>query len=128
MRALLLLLALGGPALAQEPNCAAPQTQADMTQCAGIAYRMADEDLNLAYQMTLKTFADFAAADPELGEGGVEAVRQAQRAWIAYRDAACTAEAWSYRGGSMEPMVLANCLERLTRARTEDLRLIGETN
>jgi uncharacterized protein YecT (DUF1311 family) len=128
MKAAILLVALAVPALAQQPNCADPQTQADMTQCAGIAYRMADEDLNLAYELTLKAYADFEADDPELGKGAVEAVRQAQRAWIAYRDAACAAEAWSYRGGSIEPMVLANCLERLTRARTEDLRLIGEAH
>lgn len=128
MRALVLLLAFPAAAMAQEPDCTAPQTQADMTQCAGIAFKMADEDLNLAYRLALKTYGDFETDEPEAGKGGVEALKQAQRAWITFRDAACAVEAWPYRGGSIEPMVVANCMERLTRVRTEDLRLIGETN
>lgn len=124
----MLLLALSGAAMAAEPDCTAPQTQADMTQCAGIAFKMADEDLNLAYRLALKTYGDFDQDDPQAGGGGVEALKQAQRDWIAFRDSACAVEGWPYRGGSMEPMVVANCMERLTRARTEDLRLIGETN
>ena len=55
-------------------------------------------------------------------------LRDAQRAWITYRDLACAAESTLVRGGSMEPLMYYSCLERETRSRTESLRIFGETN
>jgi uncharacterized protein YecT (DUF1311 family) len=47
---------------------------------------------------------------------------------VTFRDKACEAEGAQYRGGSIEPMIVAGCLARLTRQRGEDLKALAETN
>ena len=55
-----------------------------------------------------------------------EALREAQRAWIRFRDAECDFRTFSSRMGSIYPTLRAGCLEDLTRARTEQLREAGQ--
>jgi uncharacterized protein YecT (DUF1311 family) len=50
-----------------------------------------------------------------------EALLASQRAWLHFRDAHCRAESYYVRGGSMEPMVLGQCLAQVTVARTKQL-------
>ncbi len=105
-------------AQAQKLDCTSPQTQSAMNQCAGLAFQDADIALNDAY-------GDAVAVASDGGDdgGSEERLRAAQRAWIEYRDLACEAEAPSSpMAGSMQPMLYSYCLERLTNARTEDLR------
>jgi uncharacterized protein YecT (DUF1311 family) len=129
MRLLLALVLVPLPALAQDGavNCAEAVTQVDMTYCADRAWKLADEDLNLAYGFAQTMMKQIDAALPQDQRGAEQALREAQRAWIAFRDAGCKAEAYRVAGGSMQPMVVATCLERVTRARTEELRMLGET-
>lgn len=129
MRLLLALLLVPLPALAQENtvNCAEAVTQVDMTYCADRAWKLADEDLNLAYGFAQAMMKQIDAALPQDQRGAEQALREAQRAWIGFRDAGCKAEGYRAAGGSMQPMVVASCLERVTRARTEELRMLGET-
>lgn len=108
-------LTAAGAAVAQEVDCGAAVTQQDMNFCAAEEYRAADADLNAVWRRTV-TWAE--------GAGLEEDLRAAQRAWIAFRDAACGVEAAVYAGGSMAPLVKATCLTRLTRARTADLVLL----
>lgn len=123
MRLLALALLLPLPALA---DCADPQTQVEMTRCAGAALRAADEDLNATYKLAIGVMRSWDADLPKKQRGAEEALRQAQRAWLPYRDATCANEAFFYKGGSMEALVRAYCLERMTRARTEEIRAIAE--
>ena len=113
-RALPLLLCAGAlPAAAQD--CANATTQTEMNACAAAAYQGADDRLNGVYKQ--------AAAAARLSGGEAPAqLLAAQRAWIGYRDAACAAEAGLYAGGTMQPLVQANCMKTLTERRTEDLR------
>ncbi len=120
------LCALAAGAQAQAVNCAAPVTQMDMNACADRAWTLADEDLNLAYGMARSLMRQTDAALPQADRGAEAALRDAQRAWVVFRDAACKAEGYLYVGGTIRPMVVSLCLERLTRARTEDLRAIAE--
>ena len=46
----------------------------------------------------------------------------AQKAWLAFRDAECDFEAAGARGGSIQPMIVAQCRTRLTEARSGALR------
>ena len=46
----------------------------------------------------------------------------AQRAWIAYRDAECNFSSANAEGGSVYPMVVSTCLDDLTKARTDTLK------
>jgi uncharacterized protein YecT (DUF1311 family) len=140
MRAVLLSAALLSAQAAAAQDVRGPQvdcmaedlTQSEMTFCAGQAFEAADGDLNLAYglAMTQARVMDEAnaLAGLETPMTTEEALRDAQRKWIAFRDAACSAEAMLAAGGTAQPMIGTLCMERLTRTRTEDLRLFGEVN
>ena len=105
-------------AAAQADNCDTTMAQQEMNRCADLAFQAADGELNDAY-------ADAVAFARELdsaGAGGVEdRLRKAQRAWVAYRDAACDADAFLFDGGSMQPLIYSSCLSRLTELRRADL-------
>ncbi len=106
-----------------------------MNVCSYQAYQAADEDLNLAYEMARDSLKqvdqDIAAGNGIAKEGdekGVILLRDAQRAWIVYRDKFCAAEGHMYSGGSIRPLIENTCKEALTRQRTEELRTAFETN
>ena len=124
MLAFVLPAVLAMPALAQAPDCAEAVTQADLNACTHAEWQAADAELNAAYGVAMAQMKALDAAYPEAERGAVAALRQAQRNWIAFRDAACEAEAWTVRGGSMEPMVRFGCLGRLTAARSMDLQAL----
>ena len=127
---LLLALALQGSfdARAREYHCSAPETQSqmEMNMCAEVDFERADADLNAAWR---EAIAAARAADREIDrhydQRPTEEVkmREAQRAWLIFRDAQCTVEGYGEaRGGSMEPMVYSGCRARLTRERIVQLR------
>ena len=121
-----LLAALVGlvavPAWAKDP-CEGAVTQLDLNLCTDAAFRAADEALNRAYGDAIEAARRYDASP----EGQAEAtLRAAQRAWIAYRDAACAAEAALWEGGSAQPMIRSGCLARLTDQRTDDLKAYAE--
>lgn len=122
------LAAFALPGLAEQVDCANAVTQQDMNFCADQAWRLADQDLNLAYGIARSQMQQIDAALSEGDRGAELSLRTAQRAWITFRDAACDAEGFSSFGGSIRPMIVSLCLERLTRARTDDLRLFAEPN
>lgn len=106
-------------------NCAEPQTQMEMTQCAGEDYDKADKELNTEYQKLRKLLAERDKAADENGKGAVDALVAAQRAWVAYRDANCDLTGFQARGGSMEPQIVASCLAQMSRDRTRDLKTLS---
>ncbi len=116
------------PAMAQDVDCSAPEIQMEMTYCAEKAWEAADGDLNHAYGIARRYMANLDADLPDDLKGAADTLRDAQRAWIAFRDKACEAEAYQARGGSMEPMLIYICFERMTRQRTEELRAMAEEN
>lgn len=127
------LAGLGSSAWAQEepqPDCENPMTQLDMNICAGEDFSQADAALNAVYGDVTAAMRD---KDSELEElspdlvGAVDALKKAQRAWIAYRDGHCELAGFEARGGSMESMLVSGCMAELTRARTKELEsLLGE--
>ena len=62
------------PVAAQEPNCKEPQTQADMTICAGKDYEKADKELNVAYQKLRKLLIERDKAADADGKGATDAL------------------------------------------------------
>lgn len=108
--AFLLLLPL--PALAAE-DCSRLATQLEMNTCAGRNLDVADAALNDAYRKIVVRLAQDTEAIGQL--------RAAQRAWIAFRDAECAFAASSVEGGSIYPMIHADCLREATEARTAAL-------
>ena len=107
-----------------QAGCANPQTQAAMTECAGIEYRRADAVMTEAWKATNARMKQRDAANPTRGGGFgyAAALLESQRAWLRFRDTQCVVEGGRYAGGSMQPMVQAQCRTRLTRDRTRQLR------
>ena len=110
-------------------------TQMHMNHCSYLAYQAADGDLNLAYGLARDSLkrndANVVETYGELPEGyqsGVVTLRDAQRAWISFRDLSCQAEGQQYYGGSIRPLIENSCKESLTRQRTEQLRAAFEEN
>lgn len=123
--AVLALLMPGLPLWAQDVNCVSPTTQYEMTACASIIYDAADSDLNRVYkqaQSQMRAMDQGLRADEV---AGAVILSDAQRAWIPFRDQACEAESLLARGGTLQSQILYECLTRLTRNRTDDLRLIA---
>jgi uncharacterized protein YecT (DUF1311 family) len=118
------------PATAQqEPNCNNPVTQLEMNSCAWQAYQAADGDLNFDYKRAIEYLKKIDAEYlPEGAVPGAIMLRDAQRAWLPFRDKNCEVATLAFRGGSIVPMIRAACLEDMTRARSEQLRMIWEEN
>lgn len=115
MGALALILALTLPLEAEAQSaadCISPQTQLLMNMCAARDYEQADAALNAAWGPA-RSYAR------QIGQG--DALLKAQRAWLAYRDAACEVQASPYEGGSIQPLIWFSCLSELTAERTRML-------
>ena len=97
----------------QKPKpCEDAQTQAEMNICWGNEYKKADAALNKAYQQLSAMLDD---------EQKVQ-LKNAENAWIKYRDANCEFAADQYKGGSIRPMIAAICLADVTNSRTTELK------
>lgn len=124
--------AANGVAAEDMPDCIDPQSQMEMTYCAGVDYEKADAELNAIWPdiVAAAKSNDEYVGDMARDRGVptmVEALRSAQRAWITFRDAQCEFEAYEAFGGTAQPMIGSMCLARLTRERIEVLARILET-
>ena len=96
-------------------ECAAPDTQKRMNDCA--------------YEDFLAASAGYAegnkAVSGKLSGKQRELFQRSQKAWIAYRTAACDFESSAVQGGSAYGMVKWQCAARMTRARVVELTAMG---
>ena len=122
---ILLALALTAQPINVE-HCRDPQTQVEMNACAARDFGIANEALNQVYQQAVTSARQMdAEIDREFDQRPTaEAkLREAQRAWVTFRDAHCTWQGYGEaRGGSMEPMSYNACRTSVTRQRTAQLR------
>jgi uncharacterized protein YecT (DUF1311 family) len=123
------------PSQASSNPCDRVNTQTEMNQCTGDEYRKADAHLNAVYQKLLaslkKNVADAQKANDAQRKGNVEDALQnlkaAEKAWLVYREGHCAAAKQQYEGGSISPMVYANCMQLVTNHRIEELKAAYET-
>lgn len=80
------------------------QTTLGMNQCLAAERDLWDARLNDAYRLGMDRVTPVRA----------EALREMQRRWIAFRDAACNYEAARYDGGSLAGTVRLQCQMELT--------------
>ena len=112
------LLLAGIPARAQHMNekdspCAGIAGTADLVDCLSKAKDSSDAKLNSLYKNLRQ----------KLDPSDAERLTRAQRLWIQYRDANCSAERELYdRGTAAWPAYLA-CFEAMTRMRTKELEV-----
>ena len=105
------------------PDCDDPATQTEMNRCAVIAYQASDAELNDQWAVTAADMKqrDVGAID-DGRPGYFDTLLASQRAWLAYRDAHCTAVGYYARGGTLESLLVSTCKTDLTEQRTRDLR------
>jgi len=101
-------------AFSQQQPCGNASTQAAMNQCEAASYDHADAELNATYKTALARLKTDKAQHQRLVA--------AQRAWIAFRDAECALATGNADGGSVYPMLMAQCMADLTTRRTAALR------
>ncbi len=107
-------------------DCTDPQVQMEMNYCAGEAYKAADARLNAVYKKAMAAMKQIDGYLDEDQRGAADALREAQRAWIPFRDKACEAEGYLVSGGSMQPLIIYECLTKLTGQRIGQLNFLVE--
>jgi uncharacterized protein YecT (DUF1311 family) len=117
-----LLLAVSAaqiPSHAQHTNekdapCAGVVVTADLSRCLSRARDSADAKLHAAYNQI----------HDKLETADAQRLTAAERSWIQYRDANCSAERELYAGGTASAPAHLACLEAMTRARTKELEIV----
>lgn len=99
-RTLIAAAALLASGAAWADDCSNANTQTEMNQCAAAQYQAADKKLNETWQQALKR----ASGQQQ------ELLKKAQQAWISLRDADCAFLASGAEGGSMQPMLISQCI------------------
>lgn len=108
------VMALAMPAFvfAQDKCYDDAKDQASMNECADAAFKESDKKLNELYKQIEARLSDDADTKKLL--------IQAQRDWVKFRDAECSFQTAGAAGGSMTPMLIAQCMDGLAQARVKD--------
>jgi uncharacterized protein YecT (DUF1311 family) len=110
-----LLCAAAAPAQekpAEKHPCEDAKTQYDLNICYDKQFKAADAELNRVYNRLAS----------KLGAAERAKLKTSEVSWLKYRDDNCDYEAFLYEGGTIQPSIYSSCLERVTRARTAELR------
>jgi len=93
------------------------RTQNELNQCAGSAFEKADAEMNRVYQPLM-------SATARRGESYQQKLKEAQQAWLKYRDATCESEAAINAEGTIYPTAYNYCLAQVTTERTKRLAMM----
>lgn len=99
-----------------------------MVNCQTVEFRFWEQRMTLAYNELLEAYRD---GDTDAFEYSpyklAPMLREAQKAWIEYRDRHCEVfERFRYRGGSMGRLTAASCLNDMTAQRAQELAMLLE--
>jgi len=98
-----------------EPNspCAGIVITSDLTSCLSKAREKTDAQLN----------AQYTSLHKRLDPADRQRLTAAERSWVQYRDANCSAEQELYAEGTARYPAYYGCLEAMTRARIKELKI-----
>lgn len=88
------------------------QSQLEMNESSQKNYKVADTELNKLYKVLMG----------KLDQNEKPLLIASQKDWIKFRDSNCKFEGAMYEGGSMQPMVVTNCLESTTLKRNSEIK------
>lgn len=91
----------------------------DMNNCNDEAIRASDAILNKVYQQVV---AQAKGLDKNQQTETLKRLVNAERSWIAFRDAECLSEAAADLGGTLEGVEYGDCIQHLTKERIVQLR------
>ena len=124
--AALALVAAAGTAHAAT-DCKDPQSNIEMKICAEQDWKKADAELNVAYDKAVAAAREsYRSTKTNPGYENMpdsEAMlRDAQRAWVTFRDANCKYQYQVYYGGSHAGLAHLLCMADMTKSRRDELR------
>ncbi len=88
-------------------------TTLEMRQCAARKYKQVDDELNKTYRLLMSKLDN---------EGHKSSLKTAQQAWLKYRDTNCEFVSYLYRGGSIAPVIVTDCMTNMTTARIIEMK------
>jgi uncharacterized protein YecT (DUF1311 family) len=100
-----LLFFLHSPAVAVENSCKDLQTQFELSQCALTELDKANTSLNVVYKKLMLKLTPKEKSQ----------LRNAERAWITYRDNMCDFVGLGVEGGSMQGMIISLCQTEIVK-------------
>lgn len=105
---------LSASGFAQKPKdpCDHPQETSEIQRCSGVAWQEADTQLNQTYRQLVALLS--------LEEK--ESLKNAQQAWLKFRDLHCEFQTYKNKGGTLQGTFQRYCQADLTRARTKQLK------
>jgi uncharacterized protein YecT (DUF1311 family) len=112
MSLLALLLLLAAPAT---PDCRRAVTQPELNACADEELKRADDRLNRQWRLVVARLERQGELDR------LQRLREAQRAWLVFRDAHCDSLHFPDIGASLDYTQNLWCRTELTIERTEQL-------
>ena len=121
------LLMAASAGIAYAADCKDPMSNAEMKMCAEQDWKKADAELNVAYDKALasarETYRSSRTIPGQQNMPDSEAMlRDAQRAWVTFRDANCKYQYQIYWGGSHAGLAYLLCMADTTKARLKELR------
>ncbi len=99
-------------AWASEKTCEEAVSTAEMRECVNRRYAEVDGELNRVYKKLLL----------QLGTERQELLRDAQRAWLEYRDKNAAFVASDFQNGTLHPLLEVSERASMTQRRVEELR------
>ena len=87
-------------------------TTVDMRECLNTRYQQVDEALNSLYQQLLS----------QLSKVRQTKLREAQRAWLRFRDKSAAFVASETEGGTMQPLAFLSALIAMTETRLAEFK------
>jgi uncharacterized protein YecT (DUF1311 family) len=106
------LILFAGARADDKIDCDNAMNQNDMNICASQDFDRSDAKLNKVYK----------ALVAKLEGKEIDQLKEAQRAWLTYRDAECRYTVRQNEGGSIYPTVWFGCLTQQTETRTKQLQ------
>jgi uncharacterized protein YecT (DUF1311 family) len=107
-----MVLAMPAFAFGQDKCYDDAKDQASLNQCADVAFKETDKKLNELYKQIETRLKDDA--------DGKKLLIQAQRDWVKFRDAECSFQTAGADGGSIQPMLIVQCMDSLSQSRVKD--------
>jgi len=106
--------------------CDNARDNAEHIQCADREFRAQDAELNRVYQSLLKAAAGDTTPQHGYGPPPFMALKDAQRAWVAFRDSNCHWKATQFYGGTEQAVIMASCRAIATRDRVAELKAVQQ--
>lgn len=101
--------------------CKTQANTLEINECGKQELAKKDKELNAAYQQLMKKLAPADKSDDTKYAEVKKQLIEAQKNWIKYRDADCSAKYTLYEQGSIRGIVHLSCLREKTEQRTKEL-------